>query len=211
MLVAPVVLVLCVRSFVALETSFTYRLEPGIEECFFQPVPKDSTTEIEYQVIEGGDLDVDFSLHGVNGEVISSELRQGDGMHTIDSNREGNIEFCFGNTFSRVTRKIIFVDIGVNRDSEESWTTFDEIDESVDSDFKPVVESVHKVSSGMERVQRDQDLIRGREARHRHTVESNEFRVPMWSIVNCLVMILATGFQVFFVKRLFMDDGKVRT
>jgi hypothetical protein len=55
---------------------------------------------------------------------------------------------------------------------------------------------VHKVSSGMERVQRDQDLIRGREARHRHTVESNEFRVPMWSIVNCLVMILATGFQV---------------
>jgi hypothetical protein len=70
---------------------------------------------------------------------------------------------------------------------------------------------VHKVSSGMERVQRDQDLIRGREARHRHTVESNEFRVPMWSIVNCLVMILATGFQVFFVKRLFMDDGKVRT
>jgi hypothetical protein len=175
------------------------------------PTSCTSVTSLSPKVIEGGDLDVDFSLHGVNGEVISSELRQGDGMHTIDSNREGNIEFCFGNTFSRVTRKIIFVDIGVNRDSEESWTTFDEIDESVDSDFKPVVESVHKVSSGMERVQRDQDLIRGREARHRHTVESNEFRVPMWSIVNCLVMILATGFQVFFVKRLFMDDGKVRT
>ena len=84
-------------------------------------------------------MDIDFTLLGVNGDVISSELRQADGMHTINADREGDIQFCFGNTFSRVTKKIIFIDIGVNRDSEDSWTTFDEIDDSVDSNFKPVV------------------------------------------------------------------------
>ncbi|XP_062504198.1 transmembrane emp24 domain-containing protein 5-like [Corticium candelabrum] len=203
--------ILYARSLLAFETSFTYRLEAGREECFFQDVPKDSTTEIEYQVIEGGDMDIDFSLYGVNGHVIRTDRRQADGMHTVNSDKEGLVQFCFGNTFSRVTEKIVFIDIGVNRDDDDSWTTFDQIDDSVDSDFKPVADSVHRVTNDMEKVQRDQDHIRGREARDRHIVESNLFRIPMWSIVNCLVLILTTGLQVYFVRRLFIDDRGIKT
>ena len=83
-------------------------------------------------------MDIDFSLYGVNGHVIRTDRRQADGMHTVNSDKEGLVQFCFGNTFSRVTEKIVFIDIGVNRDDDDSWTTFDQIDDSVDSDFKPV-------------------------------------------------------------------------
>lgn len=50
MLFVSLTFALGITSVMAFETSFTFRLEPGTEECFFQNVPKDSITEIEYQV-----------------------------------------------------------------------------------------------------------------------------------------------------------------
>ena len=35
-----------------------------------------------YQVVDGGDLDIDFQLNGPKGNSVVSELRKTDGMHT---------------------------------------------------------------------------------------------------------------------------------
>jgi len=55
------------------DNDLTIHIPPGSAECFYQTINKEKSVEIEYQVIAGGDLDVDFRLTGPNGKVIVAE------------------------------------------------------------------------------------------------------------------------------------------
>jgi len=51
-----------------MEADYTVVVPAGVQHCYFQPMTKGTVFEIEYQVLEGGDLDINFSLglHRVN-------------------------------------------------------------------------------------------------------------------------------------------------
>ena len=46
--------------------------------------------EIEYQVLEGGDLDIDFQMSSPSGTLLFNELRSEEGLHEIASAEEGD-------------------------------------------------------------------------------------------------------------------------
>ena len=50
--------------------------------------------EIEYQVLEGGDLDIDFTVYNPTGNVILEEKRSEDGLHEVASSDEGDYKVC---------------------------------------------------------------------------------------------------------------------
>ncbi|NP_001348396.1 transmembrane emp24 domain-containing protein 5 isoform 4 precursor [Mus musculus] len=69
----------------SLDSDFTFTLPAGRKECFYQPMPLKASLEIEYQVLDGGELDIDFHLTSPEGRTLVFEQRKSDGVHTNPS------------------------------------------------------------------------------------------------------------------------------
>ncbi|CAH6880035.1 Tmed5 [Phodopus roborovskii] len=66
----------------SLDSDFTFTLPAGQKECFYQPMPPKASLEIEYQVLDGAELDIDFHLASPDGKTLVFEQRKTDGVHT---------------------------------------------------------------------------------------------------------------------------------
>lgn len=55
------------------------------------------------QVIEGGDLDINFVVSDPDKVPIVMEPRSMDGLHGLDIKKTGEYEICLDNTFSSFT------------------------------------------------------------------------------------------------------------
>ncbi|KAB1274634.1 Transmembrane emp24 domain-containing protein 5 [Camelus dromedarius] len=88
----------------SLDSDFTFTLPAGQKECFYQPMPLKASLEIEYQVLDGAGLDIDFHLASPEGRTLVFEQRRSDGVHTIET-EVGDYMFCFDNTFSTISEK----------------------------------------------------------------------------------------------------------
>jgi len=75
--------------------------------------------EIEYQVVDGGDLDIDFMIIGPGGQVLVDEKRQEEGLHEINGREKGHYQICFNNMFSRLTDKTVFFEVFTEDDYDE--------------------------------------------------------------------------------------------
>ncbi|XP_070602594.1 transmembrane emp24 domain-containing protein 5 [Erythrolamprus reginae] len=203
-----------VLGFVAsLDSDFTFTLPAGRKECFFQTMKKGATLEIEFQVLDGAGLDVDFHLVSPKHETIVFEQRKSDGVHTVET-EEGDYMFCFDNTFSTVSEKVIFFELildNTGEEEEEDWGKYATGTELLDMKLEDILESVNGVKARLGKSIQIQTLLKAFEARDRNIQESNYDRVNFWSMVNLAVMIIVSAVQVYLLKNLFEDKRKTRT
>merc|ERR1719513_82550 len=75
--------------------------------------------EVEYQVIAGGDLDIDFRMANPDGKVLMAESKKNDAVHTFDDLQPGDYEVCFSNRFSRISSKTVFFEIILDADETD--------------------------------------------------------------------------------------------
>ncbi|XP_058295554.1 transmembrane emp24 domain-containing protein 5 isoform X2 [Hylobates moloch] len=73
----------------SLDSDFTFTLPAGQKECFYQPMPLKASLEIEYQVLDGAGLDIDFHLASPEGKTLVFEQRKSDGVHTCIRTKNG--------------------------------------------------------------------------------------------------------------------------
>ena len=95
--------------------------------------------EIEYQVLEGGDLDINFSLWSPSGQFLFNDARSEEGLHEISSAEEGDYKICFGNEFSRMTDKTVFWEIFTEEEydyDEEDYYDEDDYDDEAIANAK---------------------------------------------------------------------------
>ncbi|XP_010870282.1 transmembrane emp24 domain-containing protein 5 [Esox lucius] len=199
----------------SLDSDFTFTLPAGRKECFFQTMRKDASLEIEYQVLDGAGLDVDFSLYSPTGHVIYSEHRKSDGVHTVET-EDGDYMFCFDNSFSAMSEKIIFFELILdNMDQEgeepEDWKEYVHGTDILDMKLEDIMDTINSVKARLGKSLQIQTLLRAFEARDRNIQESNYDRVNMWSMTNLVVMVLVTGVQVYLIRSLFDDKRRTRT
>uniref|UniRef100_A0A671MQX8 Transmembrane p24 trafficking protein 5 n=1 Tax=Sinocyclocheilus anshuiensis TaxID=1608454 RepID=A0A671MQX8_9TELE len=206
---------LCVSAISAfsqsLDSDFTFTLPAGRKECFFQTMKKDASLEIEYQVLDGASLDVDFYLQSPSGHVIATDYRKSDGVHAVET-EEGDYMFCFDNTFSAVSEKVIFFELILDNmgDGEESedWKAYVQGADLLDMKLEDIM--VRKTLLDESSLQ-IQALLRAFEARDRNLQESNYERVNLWSCTNLVVMVIVSGVQVYLLRSLFDDKRKTCT
>ncbi|KAM9327273.1 transmembrane emp24 domain-containing protein 5 [Gastrophryne carolinensis] len=198
----------------SVDNDFTFTLPAGQRECFFQPMKKAATLEIEYQVLDGAGLDVDFYLISPNGDMVLSESRQSDGVHTVET-VDGDYQFCFDNTFSRMSEKVIFFELILDHMNEEGteqedWKNYVIGTDILDMKLEDILETINSVKGRLGKSLQLQTLLKAFEARDRNLQESNCDRVNFWSMVNLLVMVVVSIIQVFLLKSLFEDKRKSR-
>merc|ERR1719354_383986 len=149
--------------------------------------------EVEYQVIAGGDLDIDFRMANPDGKVLMAESKKNDAVHTFDDLQPGDYEVCFSNRFSRISSKTVFFEIILDADETDD-------EDEVDS-----------IKTNMAKTIQTQSLLRVFEAKDRSIVERNFERINTWSFIYVIVMFTTIFLQLTMIKSMFSDDKKVRT
>nr|XP_057929057.1 transmembrane emp24 domain-containing protein 5 [Doryrhamphus excisus] len=198
----------------SLDSDFTFTLPAGRKECFYQTMKKDASLEIEYQVLDGAGLDIDFYISSPSGQILYSDQHKSDGMHTIET-EEGDYMFCFDNMFSTVSEKLIFFELILdNMDGDEEpddWKEYVHGTDMLDMKLEDIMYTINNVKARLGKSVQIQTVLRAFEARDRNLQESNYYRVNFWSVVNLVVMMLVSGVQVYLVRSLFEDKRKIRT
>ncbi|XP_019752859.1 transmembrane emp24 domain-containing protein 5 isoform X1 [Hippocampus comes] len=197
----------------SLDSDFTFTLPAGRKECFYQTMKKDASLEIEYQVLDGGGLDVDFYISSPSGQILYTDHHKSDGMHTVET-EDGDYMFCFDNTFSSVSEKLVFFELILdNMDTDEEpddWKEYVHGTDMLDMKLEDIMDTINSVKSRLGKSVQIQTVLRAFEARDRNLQESNFDRVNFWSVVNLMVMMLVSGVQVYLVRSLFEDKRKIR-
>ncbi|XP_060711184.1 transmembrane emp24 domain-containing protein 1-like [Hemiscyllium ocellatum] len=192
------------------DSEFTFVLLPGREECFYQHAGNNSSMELEYQVIGGAGLDVDFTVFSPVGEILVKESRKSDGVHMIEPTIIGDYKICFDNSFSTISEKLVFFEV-IFDDAEEDWSEIVEPEELLDIKIDDIKESIGNMNTKLTKSVQIQAILRAFEARDRNLQESNLGRVNFWSAVNLGVMLVVSIVQVYMVKHLFDDRRKIQT
>ncbi|XP_029289886.1 transmembrane emp24 domain-containing protein 1b [Cottoperca gobio] len=200
-----------------LDSEFTFLLQAGRSECFFQTAIKNGTMEVEYQVIAGAGMDVDFTIISPEGIRLIDEYRRSDGVHVVEQTVEGDYEICFDNSFSHFTEKMVFFEIiidghGGDVGGDEEWPGLEEPDGSVlEYKLEDIRESMDSLHRRLERSRQMQTVLRAFEARDRNLQEDNLWKVSFWSCASVLVMLCVALTQVYTVRKLFEDKRRVCT
>ncbi|XP_078074196.1 transmembrane emp24 domain-containing protein 5 isoform X1 [Mustelus asterias] len=196
------------------DSDFTFTLPAGHKECFYQTMKKDATLEIEYQVIDGAGLDVDFYIASPNGNILYFDQRKSDGVHSVET-ENGDYMFCFDNSFSSISEKIVFFELILDNMEPESdansWKDFLQGGELLDMKLEDILQSINNVKGRLSKSNQIQGLLRAFEARDRNLQEGNYDRVNFWSVVNLAVMLTVSCLQVYMLKNLFNDKRRSRT
>ena len=107
----------------ARDFTFTVMVDAGKSDCFYDYIHSGAFLEIEYQVmpilissmfssipsscqtqvIEGGDLDINFVVSDPDKVAMVMEPRSSDGLHGLDVKKTGEYEICLDNSFSSFT------------------------------------------------------------------------------------------------------------
>uniref|UniRef100_A0A3B5MDN0 GOLD domain-containing protein n=1 Tax=Xiphophorus couchianus TaxID=32473 RepID=A0A3B5MDN0_9TELE len=184
------------------DSEFTFLLPAGRSECFYQTAIKNGTMEVEYQVIAGAGMDVDFTIISPQGARLIIENRRSDGVHVVEPMEEGDYEICFDNGFSRFSEKMVFFEIiiegqGGDVGGDDEFPGVEEPDGSLLEykldDIRETMDSLHK---RLERSRQMQTVLRAFEARDRNLLEDNLWRVSFWSCASVLVMLCVAVTQV---------------
>lgn len=80
------------------------------KQCFYEHIGKDVNTVVEYQVVTGGNYDVDMVMKSPTGKVLYQEQKKQYDSFNHKAEKEGVYEVCFSNEFSTFTHKVVFVD-----------------------------------------------------------------------------------------------------
>nr|XP_009859742.1 transmembrane emp24 domain-containing protein 1-like isoform X2 [Ciona intestinalis] len=199
------------------DNDLTVLVAAGKKECFYQSVKSGQSIDVEYQVIDGGELDIDFRISAPSAIAVVTEFRKNDGIHTIDPTEQGDYEVCFDNTFSRITSKTIFFEIIIDNneggmdEDDEAWKKFVASDETYGDKLATLEQSLDSIKSNNAKITQYQVMLRAFEAKDRNVVERNFMRINFWSLTNIVVMLSVFALQVFMVRNMFNDKQKVRT
>ncbi|XP_078115757.1 transmembrane emp24 domain-containing protein 5 isoform X2 [Sander vitreus] len=181
----------------SLDSDFTFTLSAGRKECFYQTMKKDASLEIEYQVLDGAGLDVDFFISSPSGQVLFSDYHKSDGVHTS------------------VSEKLIFFELILdNMETDEDpddWKEYVHGTDILDMKLEDIMDTINNVKARLGKSLQIQTVLRAFEARDRNLQESNYDRVNFWSVVNVIGMMLISAVQVYLVRSLFEDKRKIRT
>ncbi|KAF9580749.1 p24 complex component [Lunasporangiospora selenospora] len=173
--------------------AFSITVPAQERRCFFETVEKDDYLHVSYQVDEGGHHDIDFTLEDSNGYLVEDAKRAPSGNINHDAKSSGKYQFCFINTFSTMTEKVV----GFNSMVIKPYRA----DAAHKAD--PLEKEIRELASGIMEVRNEQEYTLARERTHRNTAESTNTRVVWWSLFQAGLLFVVCAFQITYLKRFF--------
>jgi len=177
--------------FAVAANALTVKVESKTEECFIEEATKGQTLTLQFQVMAGGLLDIDTTLHGPNDEILKHWTAATEGKHTWTAEHDAKYKFCFSNMMARWTPK--WLSFFISSGATAHLAKIEHLD--------PIEKVIMDLSEGLSKLQEEQKYLRTVERVHRETIESTNTRMLYWSLFEVLVLIAMGMFQIYYLKR----------
>ncbi|VDL78137.1 unnamed protein product [Nippostrongylus brasiliensis] len=191
----------------------TFELPDNANQCFYEDIKSGADVLLEYQVVTGGQYDVDMTLEDPHGKVLYKDMKKQYDSHNFKAEARrakafpkfvsfvlfhikrfqtpGTYKACFSNEFSTFSHKIVYMDWQVN---------------GQDGANKAVTPGAHAMSAlensavaiadKLRVVDDYQTHHRLREATGRKRAEQLNERVLLWSLGQTALIVLIGIAQV---------------
>jgi|UniRef100_A0AC35FH39 hypothetical protein len=178
----------------------TFELPDNANQCFYEELKSGIDSVFEFQVVTGGQFDVDAVVEDPNGKILYKQPKKQYDTFNFKTEVPGTYKVCFSNEFSTFSHKIVYMD----------W----QYDDGKGSDGKPtprmvamtqLESSAATIGDRLRLVDDYQTHHRLREATGRKRAEDLNERVMWWSLGQTAVFIVISIGQVFLVRSLFSD------
>ncbi|GFS17879.1 transmembrane emp24 domain-containing protein 7 [Elysia marginata] len=193
---------LCVVWMLVLNTVFggelTFELPDNDKMCFYENVDKGVQATLEFQVITGGNYDVDLELTAPNGQVLYKDIKKQYDSFTWTAQTQGIHTFCFSNEFSTFTHKVVYFDleVGDEKPAVEEMGAHHTAMTLMETSSVNVFESLKSVIDY-------QTHHRLREAQGRGFAEDLNERVLYWSVGESVLVVLIGIGQILVLRSFF--------
>ncbi|WKX95460.1 hypothetical protein Q1695_012149 [Nippostrongylus brasiliensis] len=178
----------------------TFELPDNANQCFYENIKSGADVLLEYQVVTGGQYDVDMTLEDPHGKVLYKDMKKQYDSHNFKAETPGTYKACFSNEFSTFSHKIVYMDWQVN---------------GQDGANKAVTPGAHAMSAlensavaiadKLRVVDDYQTHHRLREATGRKRAEQLNERVLLWSLGQTALIVLIGIAQVILLRSFFSD------
>ncbi|CAF1031636.1 unnamed protein product [Rotaria sordida] len=181
----------------------TFELPDNAKECFHDKLKIGSKFVLEYQVVTGGNYDVDLELKSPSGKILYKETKKQYDQFEKTVEEDGVYQFCFSNEFSTFTHKIIYIDWKVDGDPEHE---IPQPGPRVAEGALTMIElKVGKIHENLEKSIDYQTHHRLREATGRARAEDLQERVQIWSLGQFILIIIVAIGTVLLLRSFFTD------
>ncbi|XP_077569307.1 transmembrane emp24 domain-containing protein 3 [Stigmatopora nigra] len=190
---------LLMHFFVVFATEFTFELPDNEKLCFYEELEKDVKFEIDYQVITGGNYDVDcFVIDPLSNMLYNENKKQYDHV-SFTTDMSGTYRICFSNEFSTFSHKSIYLNF---RHGDEEPLIPGLSRATALTQLESTCVSIHEI---LKVVTESQTWYRLREAHDRLRAEHLQDRVNLWSIGETILLFVIGVGQVMLLKSFFND------
>lgn len=197
--IVPIILMLLALLAGGVEgTEFSFELPDRKSQCFFEEIEKGTKSIVDFQVISGGNFDVDIIITGPNEKELYSAQRQKYDTIEFTAELTGEHQICFSNEFSSFSHKVIYFELVVGNEpplTEEMGTH--------QVALTQLETSVVKIHEALRVVHDYQTHHRLRESQGRRMAEHLNNQVQYWSLGEALLFVLVAFVQVFILRRFF--------
>ncbi|XP_072019798.1 transmembrane emp24 domain-containing protein 3-like [Amphiura filiformis] len=187
-------------AFIVGAEELTFELPDNAKQCFYEEVDKGVKVSLEYQVVTGGQYDVDAYLEAPGQRVLYKERKKQYDTYTWTTDMKGVYKFCFSNEFSTFAHKLVYFDFMVGdedpllRDLGEHATVLTQLETST--------VTIHEALKAVIDYQTHHRL---REAKTRMRAEHLNDKVQWWSIGEFVIIFCISMGQVIVLRSFFTD------
>ncbi|XP_046897607.1 transmembrane emp24 domain-containing protein 3 [Hypomesus transpacificus] len=186
--------VICVCS-----TELTFELPDNEKQCFYEELENGVRFDIDFQVIAGGNYDVDCFVTDPLSNVLYQDRKKQYDSFSHTTTMKGVYKVCFSNEFSTFSHKIVYLDF---RAGDERPLLPDMNKATALTQMESACLSIHEI---LKVVSDSQTWYRLREAHDRIRAEDLHERVSYWSIGETFILFAVSIGQVLMLKSFFSD------
>lgn len=88
----------------------TFELPDNAKECFYEVLETGVEVTLEFQVVTGGQYDVDVVLYGPRKNELYKQVKKQYDSYTFTTQEAGVYAACFSNEFSTFSHKLVYLD-----------------------------------------------------------------------------------------------------
>lgn len=185
-------------------TELKVNVGPREKSCFYMEGIKDDPLSLEYEVIGGGNLDIDVECFAPDEKLLYQEWKKQDGqLYIANLEENGPYEVCFNNRMSVLEHKIVYFKWSMGPDIEDFLATADM--KGLDPLYGEVEYVTLQLRAEFVGLSGKLQHARNEEYKHRNLAEHLNSRVQMWSIAITVGILLVSCFQVYFLRGFFKD------
>lgn len=178
--------------------AFTFELPDNERQCFYSKYKESKKMTFEYEVIRGGNTDVDAMIESPNGQIVYAEQKMREDQVDFESSY-GVYSFCFSNEFSTFSHKVVYFEL--RPEGHESLSDIaGHKKPTANTQIEETMDHIHRSSQFVQQMQKNYRLL---EARGRHIAEDLSTRVQVWSLGEALVIMFMGLGQVLVLRKFF--------